>query len=139
MAIRTAEATWNGTLREGNGTLKVGSGTFEGAYSFASRFEMGAGTNPEELLGAAHAGCFSMFLSALLTRAGYAPTRIYTIAKVHLDEGPRISTIELLTEAEVPALEEKAFQEFAEIAKQGCPVSKALTGVEIKLEAQLLR
>jgi osmotically inducible protein OsmC len=140
MAIRHAQAVWTGTLREGSGTMKVGSGYFEGPYTFASRFEESKGTNPEELIGAAHAGCFSMYLSALLTNAGFTPTRISTSATVHLgtkDGGPTITNIELDTEGQVPGLTEAAFLEHAEAAKLGCPVSKALTGVEIKLNAHL--
>jgi len=140
MPIRTAKAVWSGTLREGQGTMKLGSGptAYEGPYTFSSRFEEGAGTNPEELIGAAHAGCFSMFLSAVLTDAGYKPTRIRTTAKVHLGAGPKITTIELDTEAQVPNLDEKAFLEFAETSKQKCPVSQALAGPEIKLTAKLV-
>ena len=138
MAIRTSEAVWLGTLREGQGTMKLGSGAYEGAYTYASRFEEGPGTNPEELIGAAHAGCFSMFLSAVLTDAGYRPTRIHTTAKVHLGAGPKITTIELDAEAEVPNIDAKAFLEFAETSKQKCPVSQALAGPEIKLTAKLV-
>jgi osmotically inducible protein OsmC len=139
--IRTAEAQWNGTLREGNGTVKLGSGVFEGAYSFPSRFENGQGTNPEELIGAAHAGCYSMALSAGMSKDGLQPTRVHTVAKVHLEkvgEGFAITTIELECEAEVPGIDEAKFLEYAEAAKKGCPVSKALAGVEIKLSARLL-
>lgn len=138
MAIRKAEAIWTGTLKEGKGTMKVGSITFEGPYTYASRFEEAQGTNPEELIGAAHAGCYSMFLSALLTKAGYIPTRIHTTATVHLGEGPTITTIELNTEAQVPNLAEAAFTELANEAKAKCPVSKALAAVEIKLNANLM-
>ena len=106
MALRNSEATWIGTLREGSGTMKLGSGYFEGPYTFASRFEEEKGTNPEELIGAAHAGCFSMFLSALLSGKGFKPTRIHTTAKVHLTAGPTISKIELYCEAEVPDLDD---------------------------------
>ena len=137
MATRNAEATWAGTLKEGKGSLKLGSGAFEGAYTWASRFEDAPGTNPEELIGAAQAGCYSMFLSALLTKAGYPPTRIHTTAKVHLEAGPTITVIELETIAEVPGLDEKTFLEQAEAAKKNCPVSKALASVEIKLSARL--
>ena len=137
MSIRNAEAVWTGTLKEGKGALKLGSGAFEGSYTWASRFEEAPGTNPEELIGAAHAGCYSMFLSALLTKAGYAPTRIQTTAKVHLEAGPTITLIELDTLAEVPGLDEKTFQEQAEAAKKSCPVSKALASVEIRLSARL--
>lgn len=137
MAIRHAQAEWKGTLREGSGTMKFG--TFQGSYTYASRFESGEGTNPEELLGAAHAGCFSMFLSALLTKAGFKPTRIQTTATVHLEDGPAIKTIELKTEAQVPNLDDAKFQELAAEAKAGCPVSKALSGVDIKLQATLVK
>jgi osmotically inducible protein OsmC len=137
MAVRSAEAIWRGTLREGAGTFKLGSGLFEGPYTYASRFEEGEGTNPEELIGAAHAGCFSMFLSALLTRAGFTPTSIETTAKVHLEAGPTITKIELDCEADVPNLDEVGLQEHAAAAKENCPVSKALTGVEIVLNARL--
>jgi len=118
--------------------MKIGKGAYEGPFTYASRFESGAGTNPEELIGAAHAGCFSMFLSALLTKAGFTPTRISTTAAVHLTEGPTISLIELTTEAEVPGLDNAAFQEHALAAKAGCPVSKVLAGAEIKLVAKLV-
>ena len=138
MAVRSAQATWNGTLKEGNGTMKVGSGFFEGPFTFASRFEEGKGTNPEELIGAAHAGCYSMFLSALLTNAGFNPNRINTTATVYLGAGPTITKIELNTEADVPGLDEATFAEKAAAAKQGCPVSKALASVEIELTARLL-
>jgi len=138
MAIRKAEAVWTGTLKEGSGTMRAGSGAFEGDYTWASRFTEGEGTNPEELIGAAHAGCFSMFLSSLLTKAGFTPTRIHTTATVHLGEGPTITLIELDAEAEVPNLDEKTLLEKAEEAKAKCPVSKALAGVEIKLNAKLV-
>jgi lipoyl-dependent peroxiredoxin len=138
MAVRTASAVWNGTLKEGNGRMKLGSGAFEGDFSFASRFEEGPGTNPEELVGAAHAGCFSMFLSALLSNAGYTPTQIRTSAKVHLGEGPRITLIELTTEAEVPNLDEKTFLENVEKSKKNCPISLAMTGPEVRVTAKLI-
>ena len=137
MAIRTSSAEWKGSLKEGAGTMKVGSGAYEGPFTYASRFESGPGTNPEELIGAAHAGCFSMFLSALLTQAGFTPTRVHTTATVHLGEGPTITLIELDTEAEVPQVSEAAFLEQAEAAKKNCPVSKALAGPEIRLRARL--
>ena len=137
MAIRTASAVWKGTLKEGAGVMKLGSGAYEGAYTWASRFAEEKGTNPEELVGAAHAGCFSMFLSALLTQAGFTPTRIHTTANVHLGEGPTITLIELNSEAEVPGLTEAALMEHAEAAKKNCPVSKALAGPEIRLTAKL--
>ncbi len=141
MAKRTASAVWEGTLKDGKGRVKLGSGAFEGQYSFASRFEEGTGTNPEELIGAAHAGCFSMALAAGLTRAGFNPTRINTNASVSLEkvgEGFKITRIELNTEAEIPNIEEAAFLEQAETAKKNCPVSQALAGTEIKLNAKLV-
>src|SRR5712691_4168461 len=142
MAKRTASAVWEGTLREGKGTVKLGSGAFEGQYSFASRFESGTGTNPEELIGAAHAGCFSMALAAGLTKAGFKPARINTNASVSLEkvgEAFKITTIELDTEGEVPGIDEKTFLEQAETAKKNCPVSRALAGTEIKLSATLIK
>lgn len=140
MAIRTARAVWNGTLREGNGHMRFGGGAFDGAYSFASRFEEGEGTNPEELIAAAHAGCFSMAFSGELGRAGYDPQTVSTEARVSLvkgDAGFGINRIVLVTEVVVPGIEEDEFQRLAEAAKKGCPVSRALTGAEIKVEATL--
>ena len=140
MATRNGSAVWEGTLREGKGTVKLGSGAFEGPYSFASRFEDGAGTNPEELIGAAHAGCFSMALAAGLSKAGISRKRIATTAKVHLGQvegGFKITLIELETTAEVPGIDEKTFLEHAETAKKNCPVSQALAATEIKLRAKL--
>ena len=139
MAIRNASAVWNGTLKEGNGTMKLGSGAFEGEYTFASRFEEGTGTNPEELVGAAHAGCFSMYLASVLTNAGFPPVQVRTSAKVHLGEGPRITLIELDTEAEVPNVDEQTFQESVEKSKQNCPISLALTGPELSVSARLIQ
>lgn len=138
MSVRNASATWNGTLKEGNGTMRLGSGAFEGAYSFSSRFEEGTGTNPEELIGAAHAGCFSMFLAALLTEAGYTPTAINTTAKVHLRQGPTVTLIELDSQAEVPGVENAELQELAVQAKENCPISKALAGPEIQMTVTLV-
>lgn len=138
MSIRTSTAEWNGTLKEGAGTMRVGSGAYDGPYTWASRFDTGQGTNPEELIGAAHAGCFSMFLSALLTKEGFAPTSIKTTAKVHLEAGPTITLIELHTVADVPGVSDEVFQEQAVAAKKGCPVSKALAGPEIRLVAELV-
>jgi osmotically inducible protein OsmC len=138
MAVSKAEAIWEGTLKEGSGTMKVGSGFVQGPYTFASRFEGDAkGTNPEELIGAAHAGCFSMFLSAQLTRAGFAPKSIHTTATVHLTDGPTISLIELVCEAEVPGVDQNTFDEKVAVSKAGCPVSKALASVEMKVTATL--
>ena len=139
MSVRQSSAEWKGTLKEGAGTMRVGSGAYDGPYTWASRFDTGPGTNPEELIGAAHAGCYSMFLSALLTKAGFTPTRIATTATVHLTDGPTISLIELNTEAEVPGLTDADLQTHAQAAKAACPVSKALAAVpEIKLEVKLV-
>lgn len=140
MAERKGTAVWNGTLKEGSGTMKLGSGAYEGPFSFQSRFEEGSGTNPEELIGAALAGCFSMALSANLEKAGHPGKSVRTSADVKLemvDGAPKITTITLNTEAEVPGIDEARFQEQAEKTKTGCPVSKALTGTEIKLNAKL--
>jgi osmotically inducible protein OsmC len=142
MPIRKAEAVWEGGLLKGNGKMKLGSGAYEGPYSFKSRFEEGTGTNPEELVGAAHAGCFSMALSAALGRAGFEPKRIHTKADVSLEkvgEGFKITKIQLNTEAEVPEIDEKAFAEHAEGAKKNCPVSMALAATDIFLNAKLLK
>jgi lipoyl-dependent peroxiredoxin len=141
MAIRTGQGIWEGDLKSGKGKVKLGSGAFEGQYSFSSRFEEGIGTNPEELIGAAHAGCFSMALSNMLAETGFAPRKIDTTAKVHLnktEEGFKITLIELYTEAEVPGIDNKRFQELAESAKKNCPVSQALSATEIKLQANLI-
>lgn len=140
MPTRSAEATWNGGLKDGDGHMDMESGSYSGAYTFASRFEEGEGTNPEELIAAAHSGCFSMALAADLGRAGYEPQRVHTTANVTLDndEGA-IVEIELLTEASIPDISEEEFQEVAEGAKENCPVSKALAGVdEIVLNATLV-
>ncbi len=139
MAVRNAKATWEGSLHEGHGLMKFG--TFEGPYTWSSRFEESQGTNPEELVGAAHAGCFSMAFSGGLGSAGFTPKRISTSATVHLDrvEGKaRITKIHLETRAEVPGIDKEAFLKIAEEAKSGCPVSVALSGVEITLDAQLI-
>ena len=141
MAVRSAEATWQGSLKDGKGSMKFGSGAFDGAYSFASRFEEGTGTNPEELIGAAHAGCFSMALSGSLGKAGFTPTKIHTTAQVHLgkvDDKSRITKIHLETVATVPGIGQEEFLKIAESTKTGCPVSAALAGVEITLQATLL-
>jgi osmotically inducible protein OsmC len=141
MPARTANARWEGGLKDGKGTMRLGGGAFEGQYSFSSRFEEGAGTNPEELIAAAHAGCFSMALSAGLERAGFTPNAVATEANVHLSPadggGFRISRIDLVTTADVPGIEDDAFQQAAQAAKEGCPVSKALAAVEITLDASL--
>lgn len=135
MPVRSAKAVWKGTLREGEGTMSFGA--FAGAYTRASRFESGEGTNPEELLGAAHAGCFSMFLSAVLTKAGFTPTSINTTAQVYLGDGPRITLIELDTVADVPGLDEIQLQAAAQESKEKCPVSQALAATDIKVVARL--
>lgn len=140
MPVRKASAVWNGSLKEGNGTMQMGSGAYEGPYSFGSRFLEEPGTNPEELIAAAHAGCFSMALSGGLGRSGHEVTSISTSAKATLEkvgEGFQITTIELTTEGVVPGIDEATFLEHAEGAKANCPVSKALAGVEITLNATL--
>src|SRR5687767_15455567 len=126
---RQAEAEWNGDLKGGKGRVKTGSGGYDGNYSFATRFENGAGANPEELLGAAHAGCFSMALANALAKAGFTPTSVKTTASVHLgkdDKGFRITRIDLATVATVPGVDEATFQEHAANAKTGCIISRAL-------------
>ena len=139
---RAGSAIWEGDLKNGKGTVSTDSGVLTNQqYSFGTRFENGKGTNPEELIAAAHAGCFSMALSAGLSKAGISPKRIATTAKVHLGQvegGFAITLIELDTTAEVPGVDEKAFLEHAEGAKKNCPVSKALAGTEIKLNAKLV-
>jgi osmotically inducible protein OsmC len=140
MPIRNAEAVWEGDLQGGKGHMKFGSGAFDGQYSFSSRFEEGTGTNPEELVGAAHAGCFSMALSGALGRNGTPPKRVHTTARVHLDKaevGFQITHIELNTEVDVPGIDEADFQRIAEEAKANCPVSKLYAGAEITLQAKL--
>ena len=139
MAIRHANAKWNGTLKEGNGVMKFGD--YEGPFTFVSRFEEGAGTNPEELVGAAHAGCYSMFLSALLSGDDLPPTSIETQATVNLgkdDNGPKITSIDLVCEAKVPNVDETAFLEYAAKAKKNCPISRLFAGTEINLTAKLV-
>ena len=141
MPIRNAEAEWKGNLMEGQGHMKLGSSAFDGPYSFKSRMEEGSGTNPEELIGAAHAGCFSMAFSAGLAKAGFSPKRVHTKAAVHFDKqeaGFAITSIDLTTEAEVPGIDNAKFQELAEGAKKGCPVSKALAGTTTNLKATLV-
>jgi osmotically inducible protein OsmC len=141
MPTRTAEAEWRGDLLHGDGNMKLGSGAYEGNYSFATRFEEQPGTNPEELIGAAHAGCFSMALSAMLSEAGYEPKRVHTVAKVSIEkvgDGFAITKSALQTDAEVPGIDEATFRNIAEKAKTGCPVSKALGAIEITLDAKLV-
>ena len=142
MATRNGSAEWQGDLKGGAGTLKVGDGVFEGSYSFASRFEEGEGTNPEELIAAAHAACYSMALSGMLAGDGHVPDSVTTTAKVHLrnvDGAPTLAQIDLETEGAVPGIDAAQFQSYAEQAKAGCPVSRALAGVpEIALTARLV-
>ena len=141
MPVRSANAEWKGSLKDGNGTIKVQSGAFDGKYSFGTRFEGEPGTNPEELIAAAHAGCFSMALSAGLGKAGYTPTSIRTKASVKFEkvgDGFAITKIELECEADIPDIDEGTFLEHANSAKQNCPISKALAAVpEIVINATL--
>ena len=141
MPVRSADAVWEGGLKGGQGNLKLGSGAYSGKYSFGTRFEEAPGTNPEELIGAAHAGCFSMALSAMLEKAGHTPKRVATTARVSLEkvgEGFKITKIRLITEASVPGIDEQTFRQTAEQAKTGCPVSQALAATPIELEAKLV-
>jgi osmotically inducible protein OsmC len=142
MAIRSASARWEGTLTEGSGTVRTGQGGYQGNYSFKSRFADGEGTNPEELIGAAHAGCFSMALNLALTQGGFTPNSVETTANVHLDkvdEKQTITSIDLVTKGDVPGIDEAEFQKFAEGTKEGCIVSRLLApGVEITLSASLV-
>src|SRR5687768_3618172 len=142
MPVRKAEAIWEGTLQDGKGTMKMASGAYEGPYSFSSRFEEGTGSNPEELIAAAHAGCFSMAFSADLAKAGFTPNSVRTRANVHLekvDGRQTITRIQLQTEADVPNIDDAKFQEIAEGAKKGCPISRALGAVQsIELDAKLV-
>lgn len=142
MPVRSANAEWLGELQSGKGTMKLQSGAYEGPYSFSSRFEEGTGSNPEELIAAAHAGCFSMAFSGALGKAGFPPTSVRTKANVHLDkreEGFTITRIVLETEANVPNIDEAKFQEIAEGSKKGCPISRALGAVEkIEVNARLV-
>lgn len=141
MLVRRSTAAWQGSLVEGKGRMSLGSGAFTGAYSFGSRFESGTGTNPEELIGAAHAGCFSMAFAHALAQAGFPPREVATEASVSLDKGPAGFSIvrsDLVTEADVPGIDEALFARLAEDAKKGCPVSQALTGVQISLRAKLV-
>jgi osmotically inducible protein OsmC len=142
MSIRSSTAQWEGDLKGGKGTMTVGKGSSTGPFTFASRFEEGAGSNPEELIAAAHAGCFSMAFSSNLSNAGHVPKSVKTRAEVHLDADPaggkRISKIELISEGEVPGIDPAKFQELAEATRTGCPVSKLLkSGAEIVVKATL--
>jgi len=140
MPVRKAQAVWEGDLLKGRGKMSFGSGAFEGQYSFSSRFEEGVGTNPEELIAAAHAGCFAMAFSNVLAKAGFTPVSVDATAKVRLEklpEGFKITRIDLETVGDVPNISEAQFMELAEGAKKGCPVSQLLTGAEITLQATL--
>jgi len=141
MPIRSAQARWEGNLTEGSGTIKTGKGGYQGNYSFKSRFEEGEGTNPEELIAAAHSGCFSMAFSKGLADAGFTPTSVETTAKVHLDKtdaGFGVSRIELETVGDVPGIDNDTFQKIAEGAKENCPISRLLSpGAAISLSATL--
>lgn len=140
MSVRKANAQWNGDLKSGKGQMALGSGVWEGQYSFGSRFEEGDGTNPEELIGAAHAGCFSMALANILAEAGHSPESVQTDAQVHLefvDGDPTITRIDLNTSVRAPGLAQDELAEHADTAKKGCPVSRALTGPEISVKARL--
>jgi osmotically inducible protein OsmC len=142
MAIRSASARWEGTLTEGSGTIRTGQGGYQGNYSFKSRFADGEGTNPEELIGAAHAGCYSMALNLGLTQGGYTPNSVETTANVHLDkvdDKQTVTRIDLVTKGDVPGLDEAEFQKFAEATKEQCIISRLLApGVEITLSASLV-
>jgi lipoyl-dependent peroxiredoxin len=140
MPTRSSTAQWSGNLARGNGTMSLGSGAFEGAYSFASRFEDAEGTNPEELIAAAHAGCFSMAIANVLSQAGHTPDSVQTTAKVSLDKDDgefSITRSDLTTEVSVADLDDEEFQKHADEAKRNCPVSRALGAIEIGLDAKL--
>ncbi|HSV32104.1 MAG TPA: OsmC family protein [Atribacteraceae bacterium] len=140
MLNRTAQAVWEGNLKEGRGTVEFGGGAFKGNYSFTSRFENSKGTNPEELIAAAHAGCFAMAFSGMLAEAGYAPERVTATAKVSLEKvegGFKISASHLACTARVPGINREKFMSIADEAKQGCPVSVLLSGIRISLDASL--
>jgi len=143
MSIRSADAEWHGTLQEGNGTMRLGGGAYEGAYSYSSRFEEGVGTNPEELVAAAHAGCFSMAFASNLSKAGYTPEHVSTTANAHFekgDEGFSITRIDLVSQVRVGGgIDDATFQEVATLTKQTCPISRTLAAVpEITVTATLL-
>ena len=141
MPTRTSSARWEGDLKSGAGTVKTGSGSFQGSYSFPSRFESGEGTNPEELVAAAHAACYSMALSNGLAKAGFTPTSVETSAAVQfgpVEGGFAITRIDLTTRGDVPGIDAADFEKHALEAKAGCPISKALSAVEITLDAQLV-
>ena len=140
MPVRNSKSVWMGKLKEGKGSIALGSGNFEGDYSFASRFEQGTGTNPEELVAAAHAGCFSMALAHELEQGGFDSDKIDTDCSISLEKaevGFKIAKIELRTRAKVPGLDERTFLRLAESAKVNCPLSQALRSVDIELQAEL--
>lgn len=143
MPVRKAEAIWEGDLPNGSGTMKMASGAWEGPYSFSSRFQEGTGTNPEELIASAHAGCFSMAFANVLANAGFTANRVHTTAKVHLEKqeaGFGVTRIELVTEADVPGIDAQTFQQSAESARDNCPISRLLRGgAEISVDATLAR
>lgn len=141
MPVRKANAAWKGGLKDGNGNIQLESGSYSGAYSFSSRFENGSGTNPEELIAGAHAGCFSMAFSLELEKAGYKPVSVETEARVSIDktgDGFSITKIVLNTKGNIPGIKEDEFQKLANNAKVGCPVSKLFKGADIQLEAKLV-
>ncbi len=138
MSIRKAKSKWNGTLKDGKGTMNFSN--YSGPFTFKSRFEEGSGTNPEELIGAAHSGCYSMFLAALISGEGLTPESVETTAKVHLgkdDKGPVITTIELESQVKCPGLSQEKFKELASAAKEGCPISRLVAAADIQLTATL--
>ena len=139
MSVRTAKSQWNGTLKDGKGTMNFSN--YSGPFTFKSRFEEGSGTNPEELIGAAHSGCYSMFLAALISGEGLSPDSVETTAKVHLgkdDQGPVITTIELDCQVQCEGLSQEKFQELSQAAKKGCPISRLVAAADIQLKAVLL-
>ena len=141
MPVRKANAAWKGTLKEGNGNMNLPSGSYSGAYSFSSRFENGSGTNPEELVAAAHAGCFSMAFSSGLEKAGFKPINIETEANVHIDKvegGFEISKIVLNSKVQASGVDQESFEKIANETKEGCPISKLFKGAKIEMNAQLV-
>jgi lipoyl-dependent peroxiredoxin len=140
MLVRTGDAKWEGTFKEGSGTMRLGTGAFEGAFSAGTRFEEEPGTNPEELIAAAFAGCYSMALTLNLEKAGHTPEHVNTEAKVHfekLDQGFTMTKFVLSCEASVPGIDDEEFQKIAEATKTTCPVSRALASVPVELTATL--
>lgn len=142
MAIRKANAVWFGDLPKGKGTMRFGGGAFEGQYSFSSRFEEGTGTNPEELVAAAHAGCFSMAFANSLAKAGFTPTSVSTETVLHFEKtepGFTITTSELHCTAVVPGIDKPTFEKLADEAKNGCPISRALSSTKVVVFAKLVQ